>query len=310
MTVAVVVLTYNEEIHLDRALTSVASFATSIHVIDSGSTDATADIARRHGAELLVHPFRNQADQFQWGMDNITTDAEWILRLDADEIIEPDLAERIRTEIDTLPADVTGVNLDRKHIFMDRWVRHGGRYPLRMLRLFRRGQGRVEQRWMDEHIIVESGRTIVFPGGFADHNLNDLGYFIDKHNKYATREAVDVLNRKYDLFARDHNVTSQSSSRQAALKRWVKEEVYNRVPFTVSSLGYFLFRYIVQLGFLDGRRGLVYHFLQGYWYRFLVGAKVMELDKLLSGAPNNLARIAIIERETGLRLSERTGVDL
>src|SRR5690606_21937928 len=142
-----------------------------------------------------------------------------------------------------LPADVAGVTIDRKHIFMGRWIRHGGRHPLRLLRLFRRGHGRIEQRWMDEHILVENGRVVHFAGGFADHNLHDLSFFIDKHNKYATREAVDVLNQKYGLFVRDRDITESNASRQAAFRRRMKEAVYNPLPFPVSALGYFLHRY-------------------------------------------------------------------
>jgi glycosyltransferase involved in cell wall biosynthesis len=304
-SVAVVILTHNEGIHLERALLAVASFARSTHIVDSGSTDDTIAIAERHGAEVLRHKWKNYADQFQWGVDNITTDAEWILRLDADEIIEPDLAARILSETPGLPADVTGVNFDRKHIFMDRWVRHGGRYPLRLLRMFRRGKGRIEQRWMDEHIIVDEGRTVLFKGGFADHNLNDLTFFTDKHNKYAIREAVDVLNQRHGLFARDIEVRSEAASFQAASKRWIKERLYNRIPFPVSSLAYFLYRYLFQLGFLDGPSGLIYHVLQGYWYRFLVGAKVMEYEREIAPYLDDKAEaLRILSQRTGLRLKE------
>ena len=115
------------------------------------------------------------------------------MRLDADEVIEPDLADEIRNRLPTLDRGVAGVNLKRKHIFMGRWVRHGGRFPLVLLRIWRNGQGRVEQRWMDEHIVVWNGSSVTFAGGFADHNLNNLTFFTDKHNAYATREAIDVL---------------------------------------------------------------------------------------------------------------------
>jgi glycosyltransferase involved in cell wall biosynthesis len=299
-SVAVIILTLDEEIHLERAIRSVRPFAGSIHVVDSGSTDRTIAIAERLGAEVLRHPFRNQADQFQWALGAIGTDAEWILRLDADEIIEPDLADRISRELPTLGPDVTGVTFDRKHIFMGRWIRHGGRYPLTLLRLFRRGRGRIEQRWMDEHIVVDGGRTVHFAGGFADHNLNDLSFFTDKHNRYATREAVDVLNRRHRLFARD--VDLESNAGQASAKRRVKEGFYNAIPFPVSTLAYFLYRYIVRLGFLDGREGLIYHVLQGYWYRFLVGARTLELERAIAHLPDAASKLRELSRRTGLAL--------
>lgn len=302
MSITAIILTYNESRHIGRAIRSIQAFADQICVVDSGSTDGTADIAKQLGAEIHTHPFVNQARQFQWALDTLKLHGDWVLRLDADEIIEPDLAREITERLPQLPADVVGVNLKRKHIFMDRWVRHGGRYPLVMLRLWRQGQGRIEDRWMDEHMVVWGGRTVTFNGGFADHNLNDLSYFTDKHNKYATREAIEVLNQRLGLFARDEALNARSASFQASFKRWVKERLYNRIPFTVSAPLYFLWRYVFQLGFLDGRSGLVYHFLQGYWYRFLVGAKVMELELAVAHLHDKAAICAELSRLTGHKL--------
>lgn len=300
--IAVLILTYNEERHIERAIRSVKSFSPEIFVIDSFSTDRTVEIARSLGATVLQNPFINQAKQFQWGLDNAPITADWVMRLDADEVIEPELAQEIAEKLPKLGLDVAGINLKRKHIFLDRWVRHGGRYPLILTRIWRKGQGRIEDRWMDEHIIVWGGHTVLFDAPFADHNLNDLGFFTDKHNKYATREAVDVLNRRYGLFAEDVALTSGGSSFQASVKRFIKERIYNRIPFPISTLGYFLFRYILQLGFLDGREGLIYHFLQGYWYRFLVGSKVLELDRALKGLVSAEEKRLELARLTGLKL--------
>src|SRR6185369_17361847 len=138
-----------------------------------------------------------------WALDHAPITADWVMRLDADEVIEPELAGEIAERLSGLSPSIAGVNLKRKHIFMGRWIRHGGRYPLVLLRIWRRGFGRIEDRWMDEHMIVSGGRTVTLDGGFADHNLNDLTFFTDKHNKYATREAIDVLNRRLHLFCRD-----------------------------------------------------------------------------------------------------------
>lgn len=299
---AVVILTFNEERHIARAIESVSSFASQVIVIDSFSTDGTLEICRSLGATVLQNPFVNQAKQFQWGLDHADVEADWIMRLDADEVIEPELAREIAARLPTLGPDVAGVNLKRKHIFLGRWIRHGGRYPLIMTRIFRKGQGRVEDRWMDEHIMIWGGRAVLFDAPFADDNLNDLGFFTDKHNKYATREAVDVLNRRYQLFAEDIGLKSQSSSFQASLKRFIKERIYNRIPFPISTLGYFLYRYVIQLGFLDGREGLIYHFLQGYWYRFLVGAKVLEFDRAIRNLPSSDEKRRELARLTGLKL--------
>ena len=301
--VAVIILTKNEELHLERALKSIASFASEIFVVDSFSSDRTVEIAETNNAIVLQNPFVNQAVQFNWALDNTSIKSEWILRLDADEIIELDLQQEIQERLSKLPSDVVGVNLKRKHIFMDRWVRHGGRYPLVMTRIFRHGHGRSENRWMDEHIVVHSGRTVTFNGGFADHNLKDLSFFIDKHNSYATREAIEVLNQRHQLFDRNDELHAVRGSLSVASKRFIKEKIYNRIPFTISSTAYFLYRYIFQLGFLDGRSGLVYHFLQGYWYRFLVGAKIMEFEKAITSLKTKDEIRAELSRLTGYDLS-------
>ncbi len=300
---AVVILTYNEEHHIRRALDSVAGIASQVFVIDSFSTDNTIELARQSGAVVLTNTFVNQAKQFQWALDNAPITVSWIMRLDADEVIEPDLAARIRDELPRLGDDVVGVNLKRKHIFLGRWIRHGGRYPLILLRIWRRGHGRVEDRWMDEHVVVWGGRTVTFDGGFADHNLNDLTYFTDKHNKYATREAIEVINYRRGLLASSAETSASSAgSLQASFKRFIKEKLYNRVPYQISAPTYFLYRLIVQLGFLDGKEGLVYHALQGLWYRFLVGAKIDELERAIAGLKDPAEIRATLRRLTGLAI--------
>lgn len=303
LDLCVVILTFNEQRHIARAIASVAPIARDIVVVDSFSTDDTTAIAEAAGARVFRNKFVNYSKQFQWGLDNGGIASRWVMRLDADEIIEPDLVAAIAEFLPAAPDDVAGVNFDRKHIFMGRWIRHGGRYPLRLLRMWRHGQGRIEDRWMDEHMVIWGGRTVTLKGGFSDVNLGDLTFFTEKHNKYATREAIDVLAGRYGLFEVDASLNAKSASLQASLKRGIKERVYNRLPFWVGPLGYFLYRYFLQLGFLDGRPGLIYHGLQGLWYRFLVGAKVEELDAALRGCPDNAARRELLTRLTGHKLT-------
>jgi glycosyltransferase involved in cell wall biosynthesis len=303
MSLAVVILTFDEERHIARALASVAGVASELFVVDSFSTDRTVELAQSYGATVVQHPFVNQAQQFQWALDNLPITASWIMRLDADEVVEPDLANRIRDELPALPDEVVGVTLKRKTIFNGRWIRHGGRYPMLLLRIWRRGHGRIENRWMDEHMVVWGGRTVTFEGGFADHNLNDLTFFTNKHNKYATREAIDIINQHRHFFPRDTDSPDQGrSSVQAGLKRFVKEKIYNRVPYLVSVPAYFLYRVVFRLGFLDGKEGIVYHCLQGLWYRLLVGAKVDELEHAIAGIEDPAAIRAEIRRLTGLAM--------
>ena len=139
---------------------------------------------------------------------------------------------------------------------------------------------------MDEHIIINKGKTITFKNCFCDHNLKNLSFFINKHDWYANREAVDILlselNKKKCV-----NLNSKNTSFHASLKRYMKENIYNNLPIGVRPFSYFVYRYFILLGFLDGKEGLIYHFLQGFWYRFLVDSKLVEFRKELKRLDNN-----------------------
>jgi len=299
--ITTIILTHNEELHLARCLDYARAFSQEILVVDSFSTDATVAIAQAGGARVLQNPWTNYAQQFNWALDHGGISTRWVLRLDADEIIGADLANTINRTLPSLPDRVVGATFDRRHIFMGRWVRHGGRYPLRLLRLWRTGQGRIENRWMDEHVRVDDGEIIHMPGQFDDHVLKDITFFTAKHNGYATREAIDVLNRRYRLLDTSA-IDAESVGQQAALKRWVKEKLYNRLPFGTGPLLYLLVRLFPQLGILDGPTGITYHVLQGFWYRFLVDAKVLELDRLIADAPDRETRLERLRAATGLKL--------
>lgn len=278
----VIILTFNEEKHIERAIRSLAAITNTFVIVDAFSTDATCEIAASLDAIVMQHEFVNYAQQFQWALDNLSVKTEWVMRFDADETLTPPLAEEINSSLPRLSTDITGVILKRRHIFMGRWIRHGGRYPLHLLRIWRQGAARIEQRWMDEHTILLRGSTVTFNNDFCDNNLNDLVFFTSKHNRYATHEAIDRLNAEFEFAPIEREVARGASSRQAGLKRLVKNRVYDRLPFGLGPLGYFIWRYIFQLGFLDGREGFIYHGLQGFWYRFLVEARVLELRREIS----------------------------
>lgn len=301
LDLTVIILTKNESIHIGRALDNLKGLAQRVVVADSYSTDDTIEIALAKGAEVIQNKFVNYAKQFQWALESAKVTSKWVMRLDADELIESDLREELERTLPNISDEIAGINLKRKHIFMGRWVRHGGRYPLILLRIWRNGQGRIEDRWMDEHMVIWGGRVITLDGGFSDHNLNDLTFFTAKHNGYATREAIDVLIQRRKIVDRDDCLNKDATSIQAAVKRIIKESVYNKLPYPVGATLYFIWRYIFQLGFLDGKTGLIYHFLQGYWYRFLVGAKLLELETAIGRAEGDEA-LEIIYDATGYRL--------
>ena len=298
-SVTVLILTYNEEKHLARAIESVRPFAAQVVVVDSFSTDGTVAIARALGATVLQNRWENNyARQFNWGLDHAPITGQWVMRLDADEYATPELAQEIASRLPTLPAGVNGVYVKRRIHFLGRWIRHGAVYPMWVLRLWRLGYGRCENRWMDEHIRLTGGESLRFAHDLVDENLNDLTWWTDKHNRYAVREAADLLNLKYRFAAFDA-IDTMTGGEQSKIKRWLKERVYARLPLFVRPAGYFVYRYFLRLGFLDGAPGLVWHALQGFWYRFLVDAKVYEAERRSGG--NRAAVVELVEKEWGLK---------
>jgi glycosyltransferase involved in cell wall biosynthesis len=273
----VIVLTFNEEKHLARCLQSLRGVARRVVVVDCFSTDGTLEIARSNGAEVVQHAWVNHSVQVNWALDNVPIESQWTMRLDADEVVTPELAAALNGELPRYLDTVMGLTVNRQIQFLGRWIRHGAIYPLRMLRVWRTGHGRCENRWMDEHMVVP-GEIAHVDADIADINLNNVTWWTAKHNQYASREAVDLLmhrDRKGEV------ADTAQLNFQAGMKRWMKQKVYARLPLGLRALLYFLYRYFLRLGFLDGGQGFAFHFLQGFWYRFLVDVKVHELETLM-----------------------------
>lgn len=304
-SLSVIILTYNEQLHLARCIRSLLPIASKIFVIDSYSTDQTVAIAQELGATVLQNPWKNYATQFQWALDNCPIHTDWVMRMDADEYVLDALAKEISQKLPTLDKAVGGILLKRRLYFMNRWIRHGGYYPIKLLRIWRVGVGRIEQRWMDEHIVLSSGEITEFKHDIVDDNLQNLSWWTAKHNHYATREAVDLLNKRHHFFKEDTAI--QSSQQQSQRKRWAKDHLYARSPLFIRAFAYFCFRYFIQLGFLDGRPGLIWHALQGLWYRFLVDAKIAQINYVARQEGKSIA--AVIEQHFGVQVQERAATD-
>jgi hypothetical protein len=203
------------------------------------------------------------------------------MRMDADEELTPELAQELETKLNTLPDSVTGIELKRRIYFLGKWIRHGGIYPTWVLRIFRTGKAECEMTVMDEHMITKEGETIRFSYDFIDNNTKDIAWWIQKHNWYSDREIVDYMEKKTQLEGNDV-IKPRLFGSQAERKRWLKYTLYYRTPLMRRAHWYFLYRYIIKGGFLDGKEGRIYHFLQGYWYRFLVDAKLYEYQNGLA----------------------------
>lgn len=301
LDLSVIILTYNEELHIERCINSLRPFAKQIFVIDSFSTDSTVAIAERLDAKIFTNPWVNYGQQFQWALDNCPISTEWVMRVDADEYSSSELVDDIINKLPFLSTSTTGILVNLRWYFLGKSIRYGGRYSIQLLRIWRTGKVHIEQRWMDEHLVLDEGDIIRFNGDHIDHNLNTISWFIEKHNKYATREMIDIINQKYYLFTLDKSL-SINTVQQAKYKRLLKESVYNMLPIFVRPTLYFFYRYIIRLGFLDGKEGFAYHFMQGYWYRCLVDLKVLEAERLLKGVKSKPEMIERLSKLTGLSL--------
>jgi glycosyltransferase involved in cell wall biosynthesis len=268
---AVIVLTLNEERNLPDCLASVRTLPCELYVIDSGSTDRTVSLARNAGASVLSHPFENYALQRNWGLANVPSACEWVLNLDADERLTPELAEEIRETLESPPADIDGYVLRRRTVFMGRWIRHGGHYPNHQLRLFRRSRGLCEERRYDQHFVVQ-GATAFLKNDYVDIVASDIVTWSGRHVKWAAAEADELLSGEHSSDASAPRVRANILSGPIGRRRWLREKFYGRAPLFSRALGYWTYRYFIRLGFLDGREGLVFHFLQGFWFRFLIDA--------------------------------------
>ena len=261
---SVIVLVGKEELHIRRCLEKLAPLEPrQVFVVESQKGDRTHEIAEGIGATTVWHDWPGlYAKQFNWALDNLPIQTKWVLRLDADEYLTLETIERLcgAQGLRALPDDVAGLTLALKRRFCGGEIRHATN-GIRLLRIWRFGRGRSEERAMDEHIEVD-GRVVDFDGAFYDDNLNDMDWWREKHRGYAKREAVDAM-----AFARG----------EVHFKP-IKEKYY-RMPRYLRAIMYFGIRYVLKGGFLDGYAGWMWNFWQGLWYRWLVDWEIGRMKK-------------------------------
>lgn len=274
LDISVIILTYNEKIHIERCINNAKKFAKDIYLVDCFSNDGTVEIAEALGAKVFQHPWENYSKQFNWALQNLPITTEWVWRMDADEYLSDSLIDELHLKIPSLSDDINGFTAPCLRIFMGKYIKHGI-IPLILLRLFKIKYAVCENRYMDEHIQLSEGKIETLKNPFYDDNLNGLTWWTNKHNGYATREAIDLLLTEYNLLPQDSVVNSGAHS-EAIRKKKLK---YIKLPLFWRAFAFFILRYFFRLGFLDGKEGFLWHFLQGFWYRTLADAKVYEIKK-------------------------------
>ena len=265
--ITVIILTKNEEKNIEKCICSAKLIADRILVIDSGSEDNTVRLAKRYGAEVFYHEWQGHAVQFNWALDNCKIDTEWVFRLDADEIITEKLANEIRGELKSEKSKkVNAYALCWNMYFMGKHLKHGGNGKTYIIRLLRYGKGRVEEKSMDERFAVE-GTVKNLKEPFLHYDYKGLDSWLEKHLKYS---ALELQVYKENSSIENNNANKRQKQRRG---------LYYSMPLFLRAKFYYWYRYYLQLGFLDGREGKIFIYLQAYWFRYVVDAKIYEMER-------------------------------
>ena len=267
-----IIMTRNEEKNLEDCLKSMQGFAKRCVVIDCGSTDNTLKIAKKYGADIYNHKFEYYAKQFNWGIKNCDIDTDWIVRLDADERFPEELKEEIRELIaENKNEPMNGITIEADLYFLGRMMKHGLRNK-RKIMMFKKGYGKIEDRRRDAHSVISEGYSARAKHHFVHYDFKSIDDYIKKYNWYATREMQDYIDFK-------HGGNTKINTDPAIQRhRKKKFSVYYKAPMFVRCWLWFIYNYIFRAGFLDGKEGLVFYFLECYWYRFTVDSKIYEYE--------------------------------
>lgn len=296
-----IILTYNEEIHIQRALENVCPISKKVIVVDSPSTDGTVEICHRfENVEVVVHKYPgNQAEQFNWALDNCEIDTKWVLRMDADEYCEAELIDEMQQKLPCMDDNVSAIVVPIGREFMGKRLKHGIVNGVYLTRLFRTGKVHYELRLMDEYMNIHEGETIRFDHAIVDASRISIKSFTDKHNNYSSREAALLLDAEYQLRDESLEIRDGGEMAKEVMAKRAQKAKYAKLPLFWRAFAYFMYRYIVKLGFLDGKEGFCWDFFQGLWYRMLVDVKVYQAKKACGDDKEMMRKY--VEKEWGVR---------
>ena len=288
--ITAIILTNNEEKHIERCINSLRTTITKIVVIDSFSTDSTLQILKKHNIEFYQKEWLNYSSQLNWGIDKANINTEWVLRIDPDEIPSENFKKNIKTYLESLSDKTCGVSIIRRLNFFEKEINFGGDFPQRGVRLWRNGKGRCENTWSDEHIVID-GLIEITELDIIDKNINNINWWTDKHNRFATREMIEFFLNN-ERMKQDNKLKLE---KREMLKKKLKFNIYYKFPMFLRPFLFFIYKYFFRLGFLCGWQGFLWCFLQGFWYRVLVDIKILELKKIIKKNDINFKEAIKIE---------------
>jgi len=277
--ITLIVTTRNEEANIEKCLESAYGFIDQIFVIDSESTDRTVTIARRY-SEVINLPYDHSKIIpwiYQWALDNLPIRNEWVMILEADQTLTPELKREIEKLFAKPEIAENGFYIKRRQIFRGKALRFGGYGSKYMLKLFRRSAGELDPEETDTRVYVkgEIGK-LKYPIVEDNQKENDILFYLQKHLRYADTFAhEEMLRRRQNL---EYKLKPRLFGTPDERTLWLKR-LYFRTPLYVRPFVYFFYRYFILLGFLDGKQGSVFHFLQAFWFRLILDIRIEELRK-------------------------------
>ncbi|MHA4894685.1 glycosyltransferase family 2 protein [Pedobacter sp. PWIIR3] len=273
---SVIILTLNEEMHLPRLLKSLDGLNAETFVLDSGSTDNTLNICHTKGIQTAFHPFTDHPNQWHFALEHFKIKTPWIVALDADQIVSNELHYFLLNFSDHNFKQINGIYFNRKNYFKGTWIRYGGYFPKYLLKMFRTGIGYSDLSENFDHRFQVPGNTLICKKGILlEENLkeNQIKFWIDKHNRYSDLAAKGHMKRPAD--ALQLPISSMLGTPNQKII-WLKQ-VWSKLPLYLRPFLYFFYRFIIRGGILDGRHGIIFHFLQAFWFRLLIDIKIDEL---------------------------------
>ena len=275
--ISFLVLSFNDEMHIGRLLESVNSLRARVFILDSGSTDDTFAICSKYGAEVRYHAFENHPKQWHIALHSFDIPTPWIVALDADQMVTPELLNLLQHFDPNEDPDLNGIYFNRKNYHRGRWIRYGGYYPFYMLKMFRRNIGISDLNENMDHRFIVPGKTMIWRQGILiEENLKEqnIQFWLDKHGRYSdllAREEVERMLKIRTQALKPKLLGNPDEFKASCKLLWWK------LPRYLRPMLYFTYRMIIQRGLFDGRTGIIFHFLQGFWFRLIVDIKIEEI---------------------------------
>jgi len=259
-----IILTHNEERHIERCILSIKKFVKKIIIIDSYSSDKTIQICKKFKSDVQIYQskFTNHSQQLNKGLARASIKTKWVLRIDSDEILESSFYKKFKMIKNIKEYNALSIMIE--HNFLGNRIKYGGVYPQQQIRMWRKNQGKFDNKPVDEKIIMKKGKIYYSKLKIIDHNLKDFSFWLKKHKKYANNEAnLYFMNKK-------NKITNKLDN------KFQEKILYYKFPIFIRPCLLFFYRYIIKKGFLDGIVGIKFNIMHSLYYRFLIDYLILQ----------------------------------